>query len=84
MTMCTNLSNQIFDNQFSFGKAEAGKQNRMVKKSKDPTAVNSFRLFNIYDGSFVAKSQYKIRRPDFDKLLRLEGYPIRMYCLLSF
>lgn len=31
MPICTHLSNQIFSSQFSFGKAEPGKQNKIVE-----------------------------------------------------
>ena len=43
MPMCTHLSKDIFDNQSSLGKAEPGRQNRMVKKISAAIGSSSLR-----------------------------------------
>ena len=61
--MCTNLSKDIFVSQSSLGKAEPGKQNKIVKKMSAAMGKTNLR--------FVAMKKEKIRLQDFDKLPHL-------------
>ena len=65
--MCTNLSNDIFDNQSSLGKAEPGRQNKIVKKIS--AAMGKINLRVVAMGK-----EMKIKLQDFD-MLRLLATP---------
>ena len=47
MPMCTHLSKYTSDNQSSFGKAEPGRQNKIVKKINAPTGKNRLRVLDM-------------------------------------
>jgi len=47
MPMCTHLSKYTSDNQSSLGKAEPGRQNKIVKKIKAAKGKNRLRYTDI-------------------------------------
>ena len=56
MPMCTNLSKDILDSQSSLGKAEPGRQNKIVKKMSAAIGKTNLR----YVAMEKEKSGYKI------------------------